>query len=454
MARVQLHKFEDRSAGRQRPAEPGGLRPARLPCRGGHRGGRDRHVGRGHGAELRAGRDRALSRPGHRGARQAVPGEARQHADPAALHRHALGRRAAPGAAPAAIWCGATSRNDENLRWLEEDDHVGRRFRASRRNSNGNTFDYEGRQIAFCHGTASVIRYERDGTVTVLADRVRGRALQRAQRRRGAPDDGAIWFTDPGYGGADELRGQALRAPPRRSRSARKRSTGSTRSGKVDQGRGRAFQAQRHLLQRRLQEALRRRHRPVALCGQAPKIGDLGVRRRRRAAAQGRAASPTCRDGRQDRLRRRHPRRRGRQHLGRQPAGSATAMTASTCSRPTACASARSACRRSAPTSASAARKRNRLFMTGEPVALRGACRDPRRPPDLKRGRRAGGRGSGAPAAPLAPVGGGSGHCRAARTGPRAAAISAMAGVGPRCRRPGPRASPPRARPWCRSSRR
>ncbi len=85
-------------------------------------------------------------------------------------------------------WCG-TSRylvwsdipRAENLRYLEEDDHVARRFRAFSRHSNGNTFDYEGRQISFCHEPASVIRYEWDGTVTVLADRVRGRALQRAQ---------------------------------------------------------------------------------------------------------------------------------------------------------------------------------------------------------------------------------------------------------------------------------
>ena len=38
-------------------------------------------------------------------------------------------------------------------------------------NSNGNTFDYQGRQIAFCHGTRRVVRYEHNGKVTVLADK-------------------------------------------------------------------------------------------------------------------------------------------------------------------------------------------------------------------------------------------------------------------------------------------
>ena len=49
--------------------------------------------------------------------------------------------------------------NDENLRWLEEDNHVSRRFRYPAGNSNGNTFDYEGRQIACQHGTRKVVRY-------------------------------------------------------------------------------------------------------------------------------------------------------------------------------------------------------------------------------------------------------------------------------------------------------
>jgi gluconolactonase len=91
--------------------------------------------------------------------------------------------------------------NDECLRWNEEDGHVGRRFRYPAGNSNGNTFDYSGRQIAFCHGTRNVIRYEHDGTVTVLADKSdTGQALNAPNDGMVHPNDGSIWFTDPGYG--------------------------------------------------------------------------------------------------------------------------------------------------------------------------------------------------------------------------------------------------------------
>ena len=58
---------------------------------------------------------------------------------------------------------------NENLRYLEEDDHVSRMFRSPSMYSNGNTFDYSGRQMSFCHGLRDVRRYEHDGSVTVLA---------------------------------------------------------------------------------------------------------------------------------------------------------------------------------------------------------------------------------------------------------------------------------------------
>lgn len=89
--------------------------------------------------------------------------------------------------------------NNVQLRWLEEDGHVST-FRSPVGNSNGNTFDYQGRQISCEHGTRRVVRYEYDGSVTVLADKFDGKSLN-------APNDavvhpnGDIWFTDPGYGG-------------------------------------------------------------------------------------------------------------------------------------------------------------------------------------------------------------------------------------------------------------
>lgn len=89
--------------------------------------------------------------------------------------------------------------NDCQLRWLEEDGHVSE-FRRPSGNSNGNTFDYQGRQISCQHGPRNIVRYERDGSVTVLASEYNGKSFN-------APNDavvhpnGDIWFTDPGYGG-------------------------------------------------------------------------------------------------------------------------------------------------------------------------------------------------------------------------------------------------------------
>ena len=90
---------------------------------------------------------------------------------------------------------------NENLRYLEEDDHVSRMFRYPSMNSNGNTFDYSGRQISFCHGSRDVRRYEPDGSVTVLAAKNdEGKDLNAPNDGMVHPNDGSIWFTDPGYG--------------------------------------------------------------------------------------------------------------------------------------------------------------------------------------------------------------------------------------------------------------
>lgn len=89
--------------------------------------------------------------------------------------------------------------NNRQLRWLEEDGHVSV-FRMPSNNSNGNTFDLQGRQISCEHLTRRVVRYELDGSATVLADNYQGKKLNSPNDVVAHPD-GSYWFTDPPYGG-------------------------------------------------------------------------------------------------------------------------------------------------------------------------------------------------------------------------------------------------------------
>jgi gluconolactonase len=88
--------------------------------------------------------------------------------------------------------------NDRQHRWIEDDGRV-TTFRQPSGNSNGNTFDFEGRQIACEHGNRRVVRYEHNGSVTVLADKFEGKIFN-APNDVVVHPDGGIWFTDPGYG--------------------------------------------------------------------------------------------------------------------------------------------------------------------------------------------------------------------------------------------------------------
>src|SRR4051812_26802211 len=88
--------------------------------------------------------------------------------------------------------------NNRQLRWLEDDGRVSV-FRHPSSNSNGNTFDYEGRQLSCEHLTRRVVRYEHDGTTTVIADAYNGKRLN-SPNDVAAHRDGSYWFTDPPYG--------------------------------------------------------------------------------------------------------------------------------------------------------------------------------------------------------------------------------------------------------------
>jgi gluconolactonase len=97
--------------------------------------------------------------------------------------------------------------NNRMMRWLEEDGHVSV-FRAHSNYSNGNTRDREGRLLTCEHDARRVTRTELDGRITVVMDSFNGKKLN-APNDIVVTSDGAIWFTDPGYGIDGEYEGHA-----------------------------------------------------------------------------------------------------------------------------------------------------------------------------------------------------------------------------------------------------
>jgi gluconolactonase len=88
--------------------------------------------------------------------------------------------------------------NNRQMRWLEDDGRVSV-FRMPSNNSNGNTFDFQGRQVSCEHLTRRVTRYELDGSATIIADNYDGKRLNSPNDVVPHPD-GSLWFTDPPYG--------------------------------------------------------------------------------------------------------------------------------------------------------------------------------------------------------------------------------------------------------------
>lgn len=96
--------------------------------------------------------------------------------------------------------------NNRLLRWDEVTGTVSV-FRQPSHCSNGNTRDQQGRLLTCEHHARRVTRTEHDGSITVLADRYDGKRLNAPNDVVVAPD-GAIWFSDPGYGILSDYEGE------------------------------------------------------------------------------------------------------------------------------------------------------------------------------------------------------------------------------------------------------
>src|SRR3954468_23344861 len=99
--------------------------------------------------------------------------------------------------------------NNRQLRYLDDDGHISQQFRKPSNESNGNTFDFEGRQITA--ERTRLVRFEHNGSLTVLAEQANGKQLNGPNDMVVHPNDKSIWFTDPGYGSINLYEGQNVK---------------------------------------------------------------------------------------------------------------------------------------------------------------------------------------------------------------------------------------------------
>jgi len=89
-------------------------------------------------------------------------------------------------------------KGDTQYRYVWETGRVSA-FRKPSYNSNGNSFDFLGRELSCQDFFRRVVRWEIDGSLTVLADSFQGKPLNSPNDIVPHPD-GSVWFTDPPYG--------------------------------------------------------------------------------------------------------------------------------------------------------------------------------------------------------------------------------------------------------------
>lgn len=95
--------------------------------------------------------------------------------------------------------------SDELKKWTPKDGLS--TFRKPSRQTNGNTLSLDGLLLSCEHGSRTLTRTEKDGSITVMAERYDGKKLN-SPNDLAVKSDGTIWFTDPTYGITKEQKEQ------------------------------------------------------------------------------------------------------------------------------------------------------------------------------------------------------------------------------------------------------